>query len=63
MLRKKENWNERLDLIEHKLDIINIKLDKIIKEQPKKSDKNYALDGVPEYQLNYINDILEADKN
>lgn len=32
------------------------------KEEPKKNDKNYSLAGVPEYQLNYINDILEADK-
>lgn len=35
------------------------------KEKPKvtREDKNYSLAGVPEYQLNYINDILEADKN
>lgn len=32
------------------------------KEEPKKNDNNYSLAGVPEYQLNYINDILEADK-
>ena len=34
------------------------------KESPKtENTKNYSLAGVPEYQLNYINDILEADKN
>ena len=35
------------------------------KDKPKvtREDKNYSLAGVPEYQLNYINDILEADKN
>lgn len=32
------------------------------KEEPKKKEDNYSLAGVPEYQLNYINDILEADK-
>jgi len=32
------------------------------KEEPKKKENNYSLAGVPEYQLNYINDILEADK-
>lgn len=38
-------------------------MDDMKKEKPKKEEKNYSLAGVPEYQLNYINDILEADKN
>lgn len=33
------------------------------KEAPKKKEKNYSLEGVPEYQLKYINDILEAEKS
>lgn len=61
MIRNKDII-ERLDYLEHKLDAINEKLDKVIKKVPKKNEKNYALDGVPDYQLNYINDILEADK-
>ena len=39
-------------------------LEKIIEQQnkPQKKEKNYSLEGVPEYQLNYINDILESKK-
>ena len=37
-------------------------VDDMKKEKPK-DDKNYSLAGVPEYQLNYINDILEADRD
>ena len=58
---KKKDLKKQLDDLEHTLDVINEKLDKVLKKTPK-NDKNYALDGVPEYQLNYINDILEADK-
>lgn len=60
-MRKRNDLKDQLDYLEHKLDVINEKLDKVLKKTPK-NDKNYALDGVPEYQLNYINDILEADK-
>ena len=31
-------------------------------EPKKKEEKNYSLAGVPEYQLDYINDILEVEK-
>lgn len=58
---KKKDLKKQLDDLEHTLDVINEKLDKVLKKTPK-NDKNYALDGVPEYQLNYINDILESDK-
>lgn len=37
-------------------------IDDMKKEKPKKEERNYSLAGVPEYQLDYINDILEADK-
>lgn len=60
MIRKKD-LIEKIDYLEHKLDVINEKLDKVLKKTPK-NEKNYDLSGVPEYQLNYINDILEADK-
>lgn len=59
---KRKDLMERINYLEHKLDVINEKLDKVLKKTPK-NDKNYDLSGVPEYQLNYINDILEADKN
>ena len=40
-------------------------LQKLIEQQkePQKKEKNYSLEGVPDYQLKYINDILEAEKN
>lgn len=31
-------------------------------ERDNKSKNNYSLAGVPDYQLEYINDILEAEK-
>jgi hypothetical protein len=41
------------------------KLKELLDKQNKQknNDKNYSLAGVPEYQLDYINDILEADEN
>lgn len=40
------------------------KLEKIIEKDDKKTqDKDYSLAGVPDFQLKYINDILNADKN
>lgn len=54
---KKLKW-----LLEHKNDIEKL-IDKMNKEEVKsKKEKNYSLAGVPDYQLSYINDILEAKK-
>lgn len=44
-------------LIKHQKDI-----EKLIEKGPKEEDKKFSLAGVPEYQLNYINDILEEKK-
>ena len=39
------------------------KLEKLIENKEKKAtDKTVSLAGVPDFQLGYINDILEADK-
>lgn len=39
------------------------KLEKLIENKEKKAtEKDYSLAGVPDFQLKYINDILEADK-
>lgn len=39
------------------------KLEKLIENKEKKAtEKDYSLAGVPEFQLEYINDMLEADK-
>ena len=40
------------------------KLEKVIEKNEKKTqEKDYSLAGVPDFQLKYINDILNADKN
>nr|DAP38422.1 MAG TPA: hypothetical protein [Caudoviricetes sp.] len=39
------------------------KIEKLLQTTEKKKDtKNYSILGVPDYQLDYINDILETDK-
>jgi hypothetical protein len=42
------------------------KIENLLNESDKKKsikkEKNYDLSGVPDYQLDYINDILEAEK-
>jgi hypothetical protein len=57
---------DRLDRIEQKLEDLNNKIDKIMENKKKtpgkKDDKNFALWGVPDYQLKYINNILEEDE-
>ena len=35
----------------------------MIEKGKKVEDRNFSLAGVPEYQLDYINDILEADED
>lgn len=46
-------------LIKHKEEIEEL-LNK--KEDIKKSNEKFSLQGVPDYQLDYINDILGEDK-
>lgn len=38
------------------------KLLEISKEKPKKEDKSYSLQGVPEYQLEYVQELLAEKK-
>lgn len=38
------------------------KLLEISKEKPKKEDKSYSLQGVPEYQLGYVQELLAEKK-
>lgn len=39
------------------------KIMEMIEKGKKVEDKNFSLAGVPEYQLDYINDMLEADED
>lgn len=41
------------------------KIEKLLetsKEKPKKEDKSYSVQGVPEYQLDYVNKLLAEKK-
>jgi hypothetical protein len=38
------------------------KIEALLNKPEPKKEKNYSLAGVPEYQLDYINDVLEVEK-
>lgn len=38
------------------------KIEELLNKPEPKKEKNYSLAGVPEYQLDYINDVLEVEK-
>ena len=62
MLKIFKNLKWLSDNKENLEDLLKLKKEENLKLLKKPKDKNYDLSGVPDYQLQYVNDILNADK-